>query len=318
MLLQAVRNIENNKQQTDSELLYQQVFAEEQTYLQQSEEFRKSLTTIYSDGTETPMAKARREAIESYNDEILEKLLMDIDEIEALTPTEEEAVKQAKSEALLNGVCSRCGCRVTPDVVERFEKMMDAQNDMMNAQNQRVEMLCDACYGVNFRTTDEAYVRLGGADMSSGSTSAKMWDKKRMKPRRYDTQVQQRGRLDTSSLFQMPKEYRTNIDLDAVQSQVEPVNTGDVDKAQTLRSRSRELGSRELERRKMARELELSSGNVGDQRTARDQYNQNSDPRVTRQSLDPNEEWTQVTDEKSQRMLYWNKSTGEMRKTPPE
>jgi hypothetical protein len=30
------------------------------------------------------------------------------------------------------------------------------------------------------------------------------------------------------------------------------------------------------------------------------------------------EEWVKVSDEKSRRMFYWNKTSGEMRKRPPE
>ena len=84
LLLRAMRNIESNPQRIDPEKLHQQVFQEEQTYLQQSTEFRNSLTTLYDDGTETPMAKSRREAIEAYNDRVLENLMKEIDEIEKL------------------------------------------------------------------------------------------------------------------------------------------------------------------------------------------------------------------------------------------
>ena len=111
MLLRAVSNIENNPNRIDPEELHRQVFAEEEAYLKQSKYFRSSLTSMYDDGVETPMAKARREAIETYNEVMLEKLMGQIDEMEKLAPTQEEALKQAKTKAPLDEhvFCNRCG-----------------------------------------------------------------------------------------------------------------------------------------------------------------------------------------------------------------
>ena len=308
MLLQAMRNLENNPQSIDPEILHQQVFAEEQTYLQQTEEFRKSLTSLYDDGVESPMARARREAINSYNDDILEKLMMDIDEMEKMAPTRMDALKQARAESRSNehGLCSRCGCRVTPDVIERYQ--------LMKTRNQRLEMICNACYGLQFRSNDEAKTRLGAGSYGYGDIpSAKMWDKKKtMKPRRSSDQAP-RGKkmaVDTSFMFQMPKDSRSlDVDVETARRQLETMDSP-ADKVQ--QPRRRELGSKELTRRMIERKSELGS-KIEDQATKRETRTTNRD------ELDSSEtEWTRVIDKKSERTFFWNKSTGEMRKNLPE
>eukprot|EP00985_Skeletonema_marinoi_P000848 scaffold343_cov89-Skeletonema_marinoi.AAC.1 len=97
LLLRSVTDIQNDKssltqqqQQMDAETLHQQVFAEEQVYLEQSEDFRKSLSNNLQ--SETPMARGRREAVEEYNQEILSDLLREIEEMEAGAISREDAL----------------------------------------------------------------------------------------------------------------------------------------------------------------------------------------------------------------------------------
>ena len=89
---QAVLEIENGRSRggganadqmlLDPEALHQQVFAEEQAYLQQSEDFRNALSSLFADKTESPMVKGRRECIEQYNESVLSNLMKKMDEME--------------------------------------------------------------------------------------------------------------------------------------------------------------------------------------------------------------------------------------------
>ncbi|KAL7543580.1 hypothetical protein ACHAXR_013030 [Thalassiosira sp. AJA248-18] len=193
ILYQTVMDIEsgkkeNTQQMIDSETLHQQVFSEEQTYFEQSETFRKSLSSLYdSEKSESPMAKERREIIEQYNEKVLDDLMKEMDEVEEEAVSREEAMRQAKEEvnnntkSKNNVLCSKCGLRVTPDVIEHAE-MMDifaakgsrgggggggVQKKRREGNNNAVipsnkGILCQACYvKVLTNTVDEARVRLG-------------------------------------------------------------------------------------------------------------------------------------------------------------
>jgi hypothetical protein len=314
LLFQAVSNIDNNPQRVDPEELHQQVFAEEQTYLEQSEEFRKSLATLYDDDTESPMAKARREAIDAYNDEIVEKLMAEIEEIEKLAPSKEEALKQAASQKSQLIFCNRCGCKVTPDVIERFEKMKETSKETSSQQ-----MLCDACYLEKFRTFDEARIRLGVGNYGE-SSSAKMYDTKKYKVRsRNDDRVKRRETrnfIDTSSLFQMPKETQvTNIGIETAKLELES-SSDYTETPQRSRPRTQQLGSRELNRR-MEQQQKSELTRIVEKQVASEKYvtQKKAVRSVTEEKGDV---WTRVTDEKSNKTFFWNKATGDMRKTPPE
>ena len=78
----------------DSKTLHERVFEEERAYLEQSEGFRKMLSAMsdneYDD--ESPMAKSRREEIERYNESVIDKLIREIDEMEDLAVSREEAM----------------------------------------------------------------------------------------------------------------------------------------------------------------------------------------------------------------------------------
>ena len=155
MLILAVNDIENRKSGgadgssvIDPETLHRQVFAEEQTYLLQSEGFRKALSTMMlPDGgdVESPMAKDRRESIERYNDKVLSDLMREMDEMEEMAISREEAMglvvvddtKEAAAAAVDRNntsrnnerggrvgdevLCYKCGLRVTPDMIQRAE-----------------------------------------------------------------------------------------------------------------------------------------------------------------------------------------------------
>lgn len=337
LLLRAMRNINSNPQRIDPETLHQQVFQEEQTYLQQSTEFRNSLTTLYDDGTETPMAKSRREAIEAYNDHVLENLMKEIDEIEKSAPTKKEALQQAKSASPMNGhiFCSKCGCKVTPDVIERFQQMKEATKRKGNTNKkqriQKVEMLCDACYGVKFQSIDEAKTRLGVGNYKDGASGSMYYNNKKVKTRRENnSQDKRRGRVDTKPMFQMPQDLRLprNIDSETAALQVgESMVRSDDSQVQITeitsellqpaKPRIRELGSRELTRRMQQRKYDLNSKIVEEQ-IASNQNKTIMNQIAAAKASETDKEWTQVIDPKSQRMFYWNKSSGEMRKSHPE
>lgn len=338
MLLQAMANINNKSQRIDPELLHQQVFADEEAYLRQSEEFRKSLTTLYDDGKESPMSKARREAIEIYNQGVLDSLLKDIDEMEEMALTREEAMKQAKRESPLSeqALCCKCGCKVTPDVIERFQKIRMAQEDATSqTQHRKLDMLCDACYGSRFRSSNEAVTRLGAGQFGE-SSSAKMWDKRTHRPRRSEEQGMWESSLNSLSFLSSPKKYDATE-----QHESNPQN--DAARRQKIAQPSRELRSRDLTRQNIQRQSEIGldvvkqeeisekyrarmrqrkipEENDGEAITIRE-VRSNASSYQVRKSDDTsgeNEEWVKVSDEKSKRMFYWNKTTGEMRKRPPD
>eukprot|EP00986_Skeletonema_menzelii_P006877 scaffold2612_cov132-Skeletonema_menzelii.AAC.13 len=216
LLLQSLTDIQNEKsaltqqqQQIDAETLHQQVFAEEQVYLEQSEEFRKSLSNNLQsddDSYETPMARGRREALEEYNRGILDELLREIEEMEAGAISREDALARAQtSDSLVDAAdndndaaerlafCSQCGLKVTPDMTQR-------------AKYGPQKLLCQACYGMKFRVKDEADVRL--APGPSVWESNRMFDQKKKsnsRKVRMDKSRMSRGSvLDTSSLFRIP------------------------------------------------------------------------------------------------------------------
>jgi len=212
-LYQAVMDIENGKGTqpvVDPETLHRQVFAEEQTYLQQSEEFRKSLSQVVSEGNdnENPMAKERREVVEQYNEKVLENMMKEISVMEELAVSREDAMMgvQGEMDKLLpnpahagaaastgsgsNGrmkkddavMCSKCGLRVTPDMMQRAEMIAimakkDASGEQVPQKKKMMgsdvvigysNILCQACHGQKFRTNDEAKVRVGQGSPSYG------------------------------------------------------------------------------------------------------------------------------------------------------
>eukprot|EP00804_Cyclotella_cryptica_P011369 CCRYP_016047-RA/>CCRYP_016047-RA protein AED:0.23 eAED:-0.19 QI:0/-1/0/1/-1/1/1/0/514 len=335
MLLQAMANINDKSQRIDPELLHQQVFSDEQAYLQQSEDFRSSLTTLYDDGKESPMAKARREATESYNQGVLDSLMKEIDEMEEMALTREEALKQAKKESPLSELtlCCKCGCKVTPGVIERFQKMRMAQADgSSQSQHRKPVLLCDACYGSQFRASNEAVTRLGAGQFGEAS-AAKMWDKKTYRPRRSGEQgTWGESFVDSSPFYQFPKRYGAT---EKVESNRQP----DAVMRQKMTPPPRDSGNSKLQRQQIQRESQMPS-NVFEEKTSREdqmtRMRQRQNPKksneegvtirkdssnvssykqvVKSEKSGESEEWVRVTDEKSRRTYYWNKTTGEMRK----
>lgn len=388
LLLRSVTDIQNDQssstphqQQMDAETLHQQVFAEEQVYLEQSEEFRKSLSNnLHSndDNYETPMAKGRREALEEYNQEILSDLIREIEEMEAAAITKEDALFRAKTSGNLiddddvidvqssttkegvlslagrNAFCSQCGLNVTPDMIQR-------------ATYGPQKLLCQACYGIKFRIKDEADVRL-----APGPT---IWESNRMFDKNMKNSETRRRRLgrnrgssviDTSSLFRIPdsrmpndqvaadiiSETSSTRDIETPSSSsdggptpmeenkpIKPTRTvettkstasgggssrsskeGKLDKSPTPSismkqqrrpAASRLLGGRELERRKTTQQqtdddevdtnLQRVEAVIIEEEAANDE--------------ESSTEWIKVEDSTTKRIMYWNKETGEMKRS---
>jgi hypothetical protein len=233
ILCLAVAEIENGRSVSavDPETLHEQVFAEERAYLRQSEGFRKALSSMLADGrdAESPMAKDRREGNERYNAKVLSDLMRDMDEMEEMAISREEAmgsvVDDQKGAAADNDknnarnndkrgvrgrngevLCSKCGLRVTPDMIQRAEAIeiisrgdgTGGEGGFGGAGALRRKcgedavlsggVLCSACYGQRFRATDEAKLRTavwaGGGSPSFGggkgySSSPRMFDEKK-------------------------------------------------------------------------------------------------------------------------------------------
>lgn len=267
LLLQSVTNIQNDKstmtqqqQLMDAETLHQQVFAEEQVYLEQSEEFRKSLSNNLQsseDDYESPMARGRREAVEEYNQGILSDLLREIEEMEASAISREDALSRAQasgnfinnndddvmdvsSSAIEEGssstkrstgpFCSQCGLTVTPDMTQR-------------AKYGPQKLLCQACYGIKFRIKDEADVRLSQGPTIWESNNNRMSDQKMKRSNsrrtRLDTLRMNRGSvLDTSSLFRIPDSRMPNEQIQMPDDVTETPLTREVNDSMRLEDSS--------------------------------------------------------------------------------
>jgi hypothetical protein len=222
-------------------------------------------------------------------------------------------------------------------VIERFERMKAAQESGA-MQYQKIEMICDACYGSQFRSTNEAQTRLG-VGLNGDYSSARMWEKKPLRPRRdVDQSKTRESFFDTSSLFQMPNETKS-VDPSSVIAQSRKTRfNANTDKRQRMASQPREYGRPEQTRRWVQTTTDNRYSTVEKQLITSEQFtaktqNRTGDMVTTREdrlkmmrskqtakpkSTEDNEEWVKVTDPKSQRMFYWNKSTGEMRKRSPE
>ena len=191
---QAVMEIENSPSRggganadqvlLDPESLHQQVFAEEQAYLQQSEDFRNALSSLFVENTESPMAKERRECIEQYNESVLSNLMKEMDEMEDMALSREDAIMRS-AEGANEGIhlstfasnndtrlgksavsCSVCGLRVTPDMIQRATLINQLAKDSR-------DILCTACHGQRF-VRKEAELRVPALEFAS----SRMFDKK--------------------------------------------------------------------------------------------------------------------------------------------
>lgn len=221
-LYETVMDIEGGTQTTNPEALHTQVFAEEQAFLQQSEKFRKSLST----DEETPMAQKRRESFVQGNEKVLGRLMTALDEMEEFALSRDEAMRQAGSSfPTANNkakeiVCPKCGLRVTSDMLQRAEGMQATKGKNKSEKVPRPSaILCQSCYRQQLQTVNEARVRLGGGQFE-GSTNTynnKQWtgSKRYHNKRRNSAGGDRRGGgssvqgINTSSLFDVPKGRET-------------------------------------------------------------------------------------------------------------
>ena len=134
------------------------------------------------------MAKERRERIEQYNEKVLCDLMNGIDEMESLAVSREDAIMGTAEQESSEGMggttatarlgkspvsCSKCGLRVTPDMIQRAALM----NQRLAKESR--EILCSACHGQRF-VTKEAKLRVPAPDSCA---SSRMFDKTSTTPR---------------------------------------------------------------------------------------------------------------------------------------
>ena len=364
-LYQAVTDQQQNKEQMiDPETLHQQVFAEEQTYLQQSTEFRKSLSSLYDDNVESPIAKERREVINQYNEEVLSNLLKEIDIMEDMALSREEAMSLAKDKEVTTKaagkkkkgevLCYKCGCRVTPDVIQRAEAIEISKGGEVQQSNGKV--LCQACYGQQFRTNDESKVRVatgnfydsynnsGGSRMfdkrKNGYRGRRKWSSKEDSSSNKESDVQG---INTSSLFDMPKKKRfdgteTLRQPPTPQSKAKEVNnksSPNIPSSSSTRQKRRQTrppprrsshtslgGGEELERRMRqqdAAEASTKSSELENNSQTISREEGKVDPSATTQASNISDQWVKVEDPRSPgKVLYWNQQTGAMKNSLDE
>ena len=333
-----------NDNMIDPETLHREVFAEEEAYLQQSQQFRKALSSM-TKNDESPMAKDRREEIERYNEKVLIDLIKEMDEMEALAVSREEAIGSP---------------------------IMDEKEAMMK----RAETI---------RSTDEAKVRTamwtpGSTSSYNGgaSSSSRMFDKKTQQwpksnevykwrkdaagkwrkvvidDQKADNRRSSVAGVNTSSLFDMPKKRSddysavssTPIDVaplkvqqitnDRLSSTIAP----DIDRqrsppsrrispmlgglAQRMQQRDSESRSQEnqihtdaqsKEKRKQSQTQRIvvdeSSLNA---KLANDSINEH-EVMAAANNDHINSSWVKIEDSDSKRTLFWNTESGEMKNT---
>lgn len=188
------------------------------------------------------MAIERREVIEDYNEKVLEDLMKEMEGMENMAVSKEEALKHAKEETSHGGnkgvFCSKCGLRVTPDVIEHAEMITvlnkgakEGMQTIKKGDDGFIGLLCNACYAQQVSSSvDEAKVRLGAGEYGYEYGSAnnnnyrrgswsngdgggyKRRDKngsRQWRNRRGDGKEKKRSvqGIDTSSLFDIPKKY---------------------------------------------------------------------------------------------------------------
>lgn len=310
------RNANDQSAVVDPEVLHRQVFAEEEAYLQQSADFRNALNSLFTDNkntNESPMAKGRREIIEQYNERVLSDLMKEIDEMEDMALSREDAIMgifaqdismdAGKSSTLANSdntpvrkggpvSCSKCGLRVTPDMMQRAALINQKQQRAKGSIDELI--LCSACYGKQF-VTKEAELRVPASEFAS---SLRMFEKRNTrlssKNEVYNSSGRSRSKervgnggqgrsnniqgISTESLFDVPKGIPSSQSVadDAAPKNTPIINTtsrsssssptrttssSDYRQQRFLRrSSSRILGGAELAKRMQQRESEVSQG----------------------------------------------------------
>ena len=334
-----------NDNMIDPETLHREVFAEEEAYLQQSQTFRKALSSMTTND-ESPMAKDRREEIERYNEKVLIDLLKEMDEMEAMAVSREEAIGSP---------------------------VMDEKEAMMK----RAETI---------RSTDEAKVRTAiwtPGSTSSYNGGSRMFDKKTQPwPKSNDAYKWRKdaagkwrkanddqiidnkrssiGGISTSSIFDMPKKRSddysavSSTPIDVAPLKVQQIindrlsstikNTPDYDRQRSPPSRriSPMLGG--LAQRMQQRDLESrGQENVSEQQIHTngqsiekrkqsqtqsivvDESSQNAKLAIdsineheviaTANNDHINSSWVKIEDSDSKRTLFWNTESGEMKNT---
>jgi len=362
-LYQAVTDQQQNKtQMIDPETLHQQVFAEEQTYLQQSTEFRKSLSSLYDDNVESPIAKERREVINQYNEEVLSDLIKEIDIMEDMALSREEAMTLAKDKEVTTKdgkkkndevLCYKCGCRVTPDMIQRAETIEISKGG--EVQQNSGGVLCQACYGQQFRTNDESKVRVATGnfyDSYNNSGGLRMFDKRKngYRGRRKWSGKEDGGSnkesdvqgINTSSLFDMPKKKRfdgtertpplpatpTPTPQSKTKEVISSKSPPNIPSSSTRQQRRQARppprrsshtslgGGEELERRMRQQDAEASSKSSdmkNNSTISREEGKVDRSPATT-QTSNISDQWVKVEDSSSPgKILYWNQQTGEMK-----
>ena len=189
-LLEAARSIQNDNCQDSGGDLHDEVFAEEKTFLEQSEVFRTSLTSLYDEDHESAAAKERRARAEEENEKVLEALLRDIDEMggkaapraEALNPSREKA-----SDDVLR-------------ILKRSKQLSTKAGDEAKVRSGAGSFGYDEASIKNNSRRRSGYAERRGRARSIGDNG------RNRTMRRAEESV---GGIDTSSLFDMPKSGNT-------------------------------------------------------------------------------------------------------------
>ena len=346
-LLEAARSIQNGNFQDSGGDLHDEVFAEEQTFLEQSKGFRTSLTTLYDEDHESAAAKERRAQAEEENEKVLEGLLRDIDEMKEKAASRAEAPEPSREKA--------------SDDIDVL-RILKRSKQLSTKSGDEAKVRSGAGYFGNDKTSfNNKSRRRSGYSERRGSArgSDNGWNRTR---RRKEEAV---GGIDTSSLFDMPKSGSTyskqeqpsetrSITLKGQQNQpTSPTRTarqkrGQIIGQQPVRQQAKYPPYRPMsiyERRRKAkmealikttekipkipkkrRRIEKKTVDKTlakiqpvsplDREKAKQTSPEDTGADESRGSSANDSDWILVRDENTGRSLYWNQKTNEMRRTP--
>lgn len=344
LLEAARRSIQNGNLQDSGGDLHDEVFAEEKTFLEQSEVFRTSLTKLYDEDHESAAAKERRAQAEEENEKVLEELMRDIGEMEERAAPRAEAPKPSRENA-------------SDDVLRILKRSKQLSTKVGDEAKIRSGA---GSFGYDKTSINNNSRRSGYAERRGRRARGDIGDNGRNRTRR--RKEESVGGIDTSSLFDMPKSGNTyskqeqpsetrSFTLKGQNNQsISPTRTArqkrrQIISQQPVRQQAKTLPYRPMsiyERRRKAKMEALIKTTEKipklpkkrrriEKRTAdktlakvkpvspleREKVKQTSlEDMGADESSTNDSDWILVRDENTGRSLYWNQKTNEMRKTP--
>lgn len=153
------------KSTLDSEELHRLVFSNEKGFLEQSEAFRKSLSSD-SDEDAKREAEILRRGVEyrKQQEEAMTSVLQEMEELEKIISSKEEVIQRSPMQENVDGkdgnrssinLCSKCSCVLSPEEVMHEQKA---------GRSQAHQMICRLCQVENMRIKKGSPYLMGRVD----------------------------------------------------------------------------------------------------------------------------------------------------------